>query len=223
MENEAKIHEVDNLFNIDKNILTAIAEESSHFILDNVVEFSIFNTKPMDNSHLAITLKHDQAPFVFYVGDPSIISRYILKTYIKEDYDIFLQTIFKKIKNYGKFVNMDFQRFTKMSMNITLADDYQSIQDIDSFDLVYIMLIKTHQYYQVKADVSIVFNGESVYDFKYTQGDYATLKMVINYNDLDGFFMKFAESYRDEISKKLGVETSTDMLKMLALAEMFVI
>lgn len=223
MENEARIHEVDNLLNIDKNILTAIAEESSHFILDNVVEFSIFNTKPMDNSHLAITLKHAQSPFVSYVGDPSIISRYILKTYIKEDYDIFLQTILKKIKNYGKFVNIDFQRFTKMSMNITLADDYQSIQDIDSFDLVYIMLIKTHQYYQVKADVSIVFNGESVYDFKYTQGDYATLKMVINYNDLDGFFMKFAESYRDEISKKLGVETSTDMLKMLALAEMFVI
>jgi hypothetical protein len=223
MTNEAKIDEIDNLLNIDKNILTAIAEESSHFILDNVVEFSMFNTKPMDNSHLAITLKHAQAPFVSYVGDPSIISRYILKTYIKEDYDIFLQTILKKIKNYGKFVNIDFQRFTKMKMNITLADDYQSIQDIDSFDLVYMMLIKTHQYYQVKADISIVFNGDSVYDFKYTQGDYATLKMVINYNDLDGFLMKFAESYRDEISKKLGVEHSTDMWKMLALAEMFVI
>lgn len=223
MTNEAKIHEVDNILNVDNNILTAIAEEFSHFILDNIVEFSIFNTKPMDNSHLAITLKHDQVPFVSYVGDPSIISRYILKPYIKEDYDIFLQKLLKKIKNYGKFINIDFQRFTKMHMNITLADDYQSIQDIDSFDLVYIMLIKTYQYYQVKADVSIVFNGESVYDFKYTQGDYATLKMVINYNDLDGFFIKFAESYREEISKKLGVEYSTDMLKMLALVEMFVI
>jgi hypothetical protein len=223
MTNEVKIHEIDNLLNIDKNILTAISEESSHFILDNVVEFSMFNTKPMDNSHLAITLKNDQAPFVSYLGDPSIISRHILKPYIKEDYDILLQTIFKKIKNYGKFIGIDFQRFTKMRMNITLADDYQSIQDIESFDLVYIMLIKTYQYYQVKADISIVFNGESVYDFKYTQGDYATLKMVINYNDLDGFFMKFAESYRDEISKKLGVEHSTDMWKMLALAEMFVI
>lgn len=212
MSTDAKPYRINKAFNFDERLLEEFSKESC-----------IPLVRPVGIFHLSIKLKEDQEPCVDGIGYPALICRYILKDYIKEDYDIFLQTILNKIKNYGKFVNIDFQRFTKMSMNITLADDYQSIQDIDSFDLVYIMLIKTHQYYQVKADISIVFNGDSVYDFKYTQGDYAILKMVINYNDLDGFFMKFAESYRDEISKKLGIEPSTDMLKMLALAEMFVI
>jgi len=216
-------NDVDNFLNVDDSLLKVIEDEVSLMIIGTHDGCSIFNIQPMNHSRLEIKLQENQKPFFYYIGDPSIISRYILTQYMKEDYDVFLQSIFHKIKNYGKFLNIDFNSFTKINMNITLANDYQSIKDIISVCLVYRILIRTHQYYAIHTELTIVFEGESLYDFNFTQGDYATLKMVINYNDLNGFFLKFGEVYRTDIAKKLELPVSTDMNQMLILAEMSVI
>lgn len=206
---EDKRHTSNDEFKFDENLIDKLSKESY-----------IYSVKPMDDSYLDIKLKVNSEPFVSYLGDPSRLCHYILKNYMTENYDLVIEQIFNRIKRYGKFINIDFNRFTKLKMNITLAHDYKSIENISSLGLHYSVLLRTDKFYSVHTDINIVFEGESVYDFNFTQGDFATLKMVVNYNDLNVFFLKFIEAYRNEIAEKLDVDSSTDVEKLLILVDM---
>lgn len=44
--------------------------------------------------------------------------------------------------------------------------------------------------------------------------------MVVNYNDLDSFFIKFIEAYKNKFARRLGVQRSTETAQLKTLVDM---
>lgn len=209
MNEEFKPYKVNDAIYFDENLLTEFSKESNIPIV-----------QPLGNFNLAIKLQKDQEPCIHDIGYPAMILRYILKDYLKEDYDVFLADLFDRLKRYGNFINVNFNRIVKRSMHITLATGYQSIKEISSFGFKYEISTRNWTYDTVETDIVIVFEGESFYNLTVNKKKVTALQMVINYNDLNGFFIKFFERYKNRFAKKLGVQSSTDLEKMLLLVDM---
>lgn len=188
---------------------------------DFSIESSIPLVPPLGAFHLAIRLKDGQFPCVDGIGYPGLICRYILKDYMKEDYEIYIQDVFKKLNYYGNFVNIYFNDARKSSIGITLSDNYTSIKEIASIHFDYEINFRDKKYYYTKtSEIYIIFKGESCYDVITDSNNQTKLKLVINYNDLDGFFIKFIECYKNKFTKKVGVQRNTDTTKLKYLVDM---
>lgn len=87
MSNNEKHYNINKLFKFDEQLLEDFSKESA-----------IPLVKPIGIFHLAIKLREDESPCVDGIGYPALICRYILKDYMKEDYDFYLQNIFAKMK-----------------------------------------------------------------------------------------------------------------------------
>lgn len=209
MSTDAKPYRINKAFNFDERLLEEFSKESS-----------IPLVRPVGIFHLSIKLKEDQEPCVDGIGYPALICRYILKDYIKEDYDAYLQSIFAKMKRYGNYVNIQFHSQTKKTMSITLAENYSSIKDITAISFDYDIHLRDKKHIYPDAQVTIVFEGESIYEFSMDENNEPHIKMVVNYNDLDNFFIKFIEAYKNKFARKLGVQRVTETAQLKTLVDM---
>jgi hypothetical protein len=209
MTNGTKPYTLNAEYDFDERLLEEFSKESS---IPLVRPFGVF--------HLAIKLKENQEPCVHGIGYPALICRYILKDYITEDYDAYLQSIFAKMKHYGNYVNIQFHSQTKKTMSITLADNYSSIKDITAISFDYAIHLRDKKHLYPTAEVTIVFEGESAYEFSIEENNKPHIKMIVNYNDLDGFFIKFIAAYKNKFARKLGIQRSTDIAHLKTLIDM---
>lgn len=208
MTNGLKPYTLNDKYDFDESLLLKFSEESSIAIIPPFGEFN-----------LSIKLQLDQESCVTGIGYPNVILRYILQEYMKEDYDLFLTVIFKKIEKYQKFINVKSKSLIKREIYITLANHYSSIKDISSFGISYNNTPKDWQF-GIDTDVIVIFEGESFYDLYYMNGKLSKIEMIINYNDVNGFFIKFFEAYRNKFAETLGIPETTDIKHILSLIDM---
>lgn len=201
-----KNYRVNPNLNFNEELLDAFTQESG-----------IVFDAPLGNFALTIREKDNKEFNVSNIGNAGIICRYIMKDYMAEDHDLFLVEIFQKIRRYGRYINLDFQRLTKKSINIELRNNYQSIKDINSLTFEYDIELKSRTRYQTETTIKIGFNGESCYDFNVISGASARLNININYYQKNDLFIQFIEAYKARFAKKVGVsqKTETEQLKTL--------
>jgi hypothetical protein len=216
-----KPYKQNKLFNFDETLIS-----------DFLTESNITIRNPLGGFQLSIRLQDEQSPCIYELAPAGIICRYILKDYMKEDYDAFLFSIFDKLRAYGKFIDFNMFNFAKRSTILTLADNYKSIKDISCLNFNYDVGMRNLTRdtdgnlvaFTIDTDIKIVFDGESYYDCVAINHKHFSERqqMIINYHDVDGFIFKFVEFYNKKFVDKLGIIEAADSNDVITLVDMLI-
>lgn len=217
-----KPYKQNRLFNFDETLISDFSTESNITI-----------RTPRGGFHLSIKLQDEQSPCIYELAPAGIICRYILKDYMKEDYDAFLFSIFDRLRAYGKFIDFNLCDFSKNSTTLTLADNYKAITDISCLNFNYDIKMRNLTrdsdgnlvVFTIDTDIKIVFEGESYYDcFSINHSHFSERQqMIINYHNVDGFIFKFIEFYNKKFVEKLGLVEATDSNNVITLVDMMIV
>lgn len=184
-------------FIIDDNLFLSFLDE-------NKIELQ--NTRFLNGYYLAFSFPNtrnpEQRPFVKNIGNAGLISRSILKKYMKEDIDSFIFDFFKELKAIKSVIGMKFDFVSKKYGMFELSDNYHTLYDIDNFQITYTTELSHGRKRKRNIDMflTISFDGKTYYSL-----DEDELNMTIDYNNPDLFFHQVIDWHKKDFCKKLGI------------------